>query len=74
MMLSECTDYIVKFFKGSSVHELHVIAHNKEQATKLAEMQCKYSNMGAGKFELISVRKDGESDPMIAELDKVRFF
>jgi hypothetical protein len=73
MMLSECSDFIVRFFKGSNMKELTVIAHDKEQAVKLAEIQCKYSNMGGGKFELISVRKEGEPDPMIAALDKVRF-
>lgn len=73
MMLSDCSDYIVKFFKGSGVHEMLIVAHNDDEAAKLAEMQCKYSKIGSGKFELISVRKKGEPDPMIAALDKFRY-
>lgn len=72
MMLSECVNYIVRFFKGSSAHELHVLAHDKEQAAKLAEMQCKYSNMGTGKFEIIDIRKEGEPDLLMAALDKFK--
>jgi hypothetical protein len=73
MMLSDCSDFIVRFFKGSSMKQLTVTAHDKEQAVELAEMQCKYSKMGAGKFELISVYKVGEPDPMIEALNRVRF-
>jgi hypothetical protein len=72
-MLSDCSDFIVRFFKGSNMKQLIITAHDKEQAVKLAEMQCKYCGMGAGKFELISVYKEGEPDPMIEALDRVRF-
>jgi hypothetical protein len=73
MMLSECSDFIVRFFKGSNMKQLTITAHDKEQAVKLAEIQCKYCGMGAGKFELISVRKEGEPDPIDEALEKVRF-
>lgn len=61
-------EYIVKFNKGSNTYELHISAHNEEEAKKLAEMQAKYSKMGSGKFEFLSVRKEGEEDTFFKDM------
>lgn len=63
-------EYIVKFNKGSNGYELHISAHNEEEAIKLAEMQSKYSNMGGGKFKFINVRMEGEEDTHLKDIYK----
>lgn len=65
--------YIVKYFLGSICAELYIDAHNEEQAGKIAEMQAQYRHKARGKFQVLSVRKEGEPDPMIKELDKYRY-
>lgn len=66
-------EYIVKFNKGTNNYELHISAHDKEEAIKLAEMQAKYSNMSGGKFKFLSIRMEGEEDTYLKDLDKYCF-
>jgi hypothetical protein len=73
MVIGKHADYIVRFFKGNDMRKMVVVAHDEDEAVELAKMQSKYSKMGGGKFELISVFKDGQPDPYEIALDKVRF-
>jgi len=52
--------------------ELHVEAHTKEQAGTIAEMQAHHRHSSRAKFEVISIRAEGEPDPFLKELDKYR--
>ncbi len=61
-------EYIVKFYKGSNSYELHISAHDEKEAIKLAEMQAKYSKMDGGKFEFLSIRKEGEEDTFFRDM------
>jgi hypothetical protein len=66
-------EYIVRFSKGGNSHELHISAHDEEEAIKLAEMQAKYSKIGSGKFIFQSIRLEGEEDAFLKDLDKYSF-
>jgi hypothetical protein len=61
-------EYIVKFSKGSNIYELHISAHSEEEAIGLAEIQSKYSKMGGGKFEFLSIRDEGEEDTFFRDM------
>jgi hypothetical protein len=66
------TDYIVKYMLGNICAELHVSAHDEEQAKKIAELQAHYRHRSKSKFLVLSVRREGEDDPLAKELEKFR--
>ncbi len=64
-------EYIVRFSKSGNSHELHISAHDEEEAIRIAEMQARYSKMGGGKFKFIDVRLEGEAVPETNNIDLV---
>jgi hypothetical protein len=64
--------YIVKYFLGSRMAELYIEAHTEEQAGSIAEIQAHHRHSSRAKFEVISIRLEGEPDPFLKELDKYR--
>lgn len=66
-------EYVVRFRKGREIFELHISANDREQAIQLAEIQSKYSKMGRGKFEFVSIRGENEEDTYLKDIFKHSF-
>jgi len=67
-------EYIVKYFIGNTMAELHVQAHDEKQAREIAVMQAHHRHNSRAKVDIMFVWKDGEPDPSLKELDKYRYY
>jgi hypothetical protein len=60
----EITDYIVRYTAGGSYGQIIVMAHNKEEAAKIAEMQVRYGCKKGGRFRWLSILTREESEAL----------
>lgn len=65
-------NYIVKYFIGSTLGELHVMAHNEKQAREIVIPQIRNRHQSRAKVEVMYVWEEGTQDPSLKELDKYK--
>jgi len=63
-------EYIVKYTMGNTYYELHISAHDEEQALKICETQIRFRHKSKAKINIVSIRKDGEEDLSIKVINK----
>jgi len=66
-------EFIVRYWISKEIEEIHVEAHDEEQAKIIARIQVQSSRNSKAKFEIISVHKKGEPDLYLKNLDKYSF-